>query len=55
MYLNGTRELCLVFKGDGTRESVLHASIDSSFGIHVDGKCHSGYSAMMGGVCRNNH
>ena len=49
MYLNGTRDLFLVFKGDGSRKLVLNASIDASFGTHVDGKSHSGYTAMIGG------
>ena len=49
-YLNGSQDLCLVFQGDGSRILKLNASIDASFGIHSDGKSHSGYVAMMAGA-----
>jgi hypothetical protein len=49
MYLNGTRELCLVFSGDGSKEFSLYVSIDAAFGLHPDGKSHSGYVAMIAG------
>jgi hypothetical protein len=51
MYLNGTRDMCLVFAGDGTRKICVGVSIDASFGIHMDGKSHSGYAAMIAGGC----
>jgi hypothetical protein len=48
-YLNGTQELCLIFSGDGSGKLVLSASIDASFGTHVDGKSHSGYVGLLAG------
>jgi hypothetical protein len=40
-YLNGTREFGIRFGGDDVTEVSTRASIDSSFGVHVDGKSHS--------------
>ena len=48
-YLNGTRELCLVFRGDGTGQLSMCVSIDAAFGLHGDGKSHSGYVATIAG------
>ena len=48
-YINGTRDLCLVFNGNASGSLLMFVSIDASFGIHADGKSHSGYAAMMAG------
>ena len=49
MYLNATKDLCLVFAGDGSKIVVLRISIDAAFALHWDGKSHSGYVAIIGG------
>ncbi len=41
MDLNGTRELGIRFGGPDVAGVSTRASIDSSFGVHVDGKSHS--------------
>lgn len=51
LYLNGTKDLCLVFGGDEDGEIIVTASIDANFGIHVDGKSHIGYVASIAGGC----
>jgi hypothetical protein len=48
-YINGTRDLHLVFEGDGSKRLILHTSVDASFGIHSDGKSHSGYVGVIAG------
>jgi hypothetical protein len=48
-YINGTRDLCLIFNGDVSGNLLMFVSIDASFGIHADGKSHSGYAAMIAG------
>ena len=48
-YLNETRDLHFVFEGDVSKKLILHASVDASFGIHADGKLHSGYIGVIAG------
>ena len=43
-YLNGTRELGVILKPN----DILSAFIDSSYGIHIDGKSHSGMVITLG-------
>ena len=43
-YLNGTRELGVILKPS----DVLSAFIDSSYGVHIDGKSHSGMVITLG-------
>ena len=45
-YINGTRELGIVLRPD--EELKLYAYIDASYGVHSDGKSHSGSVIMLG-------
>jgi len=50
-YLNGSREFKLIFRDEGSGLLSAHVSIDASFGLHHDGKSHSGYCAMLANAC----
>jgi hypothetical protein len=45
-YLNGSRELGIVLKPD--KNLCVHAFIDASYGVHVDGKSHTGVIIGIG-------
>jgi hypothetical protein len=45
-YLNATKEAGLVLRPSGTR---LHFYVDASYGIHPNGRSHSGVSISLGG------
>ena len=49
-YLNGTREFGITLCRDVTLSKVvqLHAYVDAAYGIHHDGKSHSGYCFSLG-------
>ena len=41
-YLNSTRNLCLILGGDDNGDMTAHLFTDASYGIHPDGKSHTG-------------
>jgi hypothetical protein len=45
-YINATKEAGLVLRPSGTR---LHFYVDASYGIHPNGRSHSGVSVSLGG------
>jgi len=47
-YLNGTRELGMVLGADDDGNYHLSAYVDASFGVHVDGKSHTGMFITLG-------
>ena len=49
-YLNGTRDLGITLCKDVTFSKVvqLHAYVDAAYGVHCDGKSHSGYCFLLG-------
>jgi hypothetical protein len=49
-YLNGTRQLGITLCKDATMSKViqLHAYVDAAYGVHSDGKSHSGYCFTLG-------
>jgi hypothetical protein len=47
-YLNRTRDLGLVLGGDADGNFHLSAYVDASFGVHADGKSHTGMFITLG-------
>jgi hypothetical protein len=49
-YLNGTRDLGITLCKDATLSKVvqLHSYVDAAYGVHSDGKSHSGYCFSLG-------
>lgn len=48
-YLKGTKELGISFKFKGKKGLDVRACADAAFGVHVDGKSHSGLVIAIGG------
>ena len=48
-YLSGTKTLGIVFKFDGGPTDAVPCYMDASYGVHMDGKSHSGGVILFGG------
>ena len=47
-YVNGTRELGIVLRPNPDQPIQLRASVDASYGVHADGKSHTGLVIFLG-------
>jgi hypothetical protein len=52
-YLNGVPDLGIVLEADYDEEQgiIIHSYIDASYGVHVDGRSHSGIAVSLGKGC----
>jgi hypothetical protein len=50
-YLNGIPDIGITLEADPGPDIVIHAYIDASFGVHHDGKSHSGIVVSLGKGC----
>lgn len=50
-YLNGIPDIGITLESDQGPDIIIHAYVDASFGVHADGKSHSGIAITLGKGC----